>query len=242
MGTLGAAPDLSRTLADWINWLSGGGSASADLAQQSARLAALLSDKEVLLVLDSVTESRHAELLLQAAGPKCVTLLTTRDRRTAEECGANPSDIIRIGTMTPSQALSVLGASLTQDDGQEDTALTLADFVGYLPLSLRILRGQHSDGASWTELLKDLREHADQLFEVEDLDVEDLERHARLNLIASIYLSVKKFSSREQCWFCLAWRLARRLQDQCAPTTHPLGCGGIRRGSLSETIGSNGTS
>ncbi len=102
-----------------------------------ARLAELLADRDIMLVIDDVWNGAHLKPFLQG-GTRCARLITTRDE------GALPRVVerIQVDAMQPDQAVQLLSAWLLpiSDSLKETTALRrLARRLGEWPLLLTLV-------------------------------------------------------------------------------------------------------
>jgi len=149
--TLGQTPQLLPLLDEWIKVL-GDDFSPASPEAASSHLRSLLRGKRVLLVIDDVWDSAHADFFRVGSGNSSI-LITTREAVIPE---ANRYDL---DVMAPAQSLKLLKQAIRRDftEKEEDIALKLSKALGYLPLALELAAAQIVDGASWRELLSDLQ-------------------------------------------------------------------------------------
>ncbi|MCP4542518.1 MAG: apoptotic protease-activating factor 1 like protein [Chloroflexi bacterium] len=203
--TLGQEPDILSLLSEWIQALGDHKYKPTIIEGASAHLRTLLSNKAALLVIDDAWDAEHV-FSFCVGGPRCRTLVTTREGVIARAVGATLYDL---DVMSPNQALALLAARLGRDlaDGTErDTALALADAVGYLPLALELAAAQVADGVLWAELLEDLRQEIARLESLDDLaadQVRDEGLRKRFSLHASFQLSLRRLPDEQRARF--AW-------------------------------------
>src|SRR6266568_7999001 len=121
-----------------------------------ARLAELLADRDIMLVIDDVWNGAHLKPFLQG-GTRCARLITTRDE------GALPRVVerIQVDAMQPDQAVQLLSAGLllVPNSLKETTALRqLATRLGEWPLLLTlvnsVLRERVNRGQPLAEALR----------------------------------------------------------------------------------------
>ncbi|MEM9007884.1 MAG: NB-ARC domain-containing protein, partial [Cyanobacteria bacterium P01_F01_bin.86] len=149
--TLGQKPDLLPMLGDWIQELdkSRESFSANTLEAASQYLGNLLIERQMLLVVDDVWNSAHAEWF-RVGGPSCRVLVTTREALIA---GA---ERYSLDLMTPQEALDLvkgeLGGKWTAD--MEEPALDFAQVLGYLPLAIRLMAVQVARGRRWETLKK----------------------------------------------------------------------------------------
>ncbi len=158
-----------------------------DIETRADRLRTVLRDKRCLMVIDDVWDRAHLSPL-RVGGPKCATLVTTRDRKIARKL-----EVIQdIGVMEPDQAVALL-EKWVGGVVNEDKALVseLARRLGYLPLALTLAGAQVMDGETWSDLLAVFQD--EQGVEVALLDLEDPEARDE-SLALCFCLSVDRLS------------------------------------------------
>jgi hypothetical protein len=160
--SLGQQPKLDSKLATW------GVALGVDdiercrtVEEMSARLAALLRDKRMLLIVDDVWEAEHISPFM-VGGYGCATLITTRDTKIAATVAPTPDHIYRLAVLSNEKALKLLKelapSVVAQNRAQ---CLDLVQELEGLPLALqvagRLLNIETIRGFSVTDLLIELR-------------------------------------------------------------------------------------
>ncbi len=148
-----------------------------------ARLAELLADRAVLLVLDDVWETRHAEAF-DALGGRCRMVMTTRDASLITALGGTEHQV-HLLTETEARHLLAEWSEQPEDDLPEE-ALQLLEECGGLPLAIALAGALVREGDPWTDLLEALQEA-----ELEFLD------HPHGNMLRSIKVSVDRLTADE---------------------------------------------
>lgn len=191
--TLGQEPELLELLSQWIQALGDSSFRTTSIEAASSQLRLLLQDKKILLILDDVWESDHAELF-RVGGVGCRVLMATREAVIRE------AESFDIDVMTSTQSISLLQNALnrTFDESERVRSLALAEVVGYLPLALKLVAANINNGISWEELLSDI---STEVLRLERLDepVKSLTgsgsiKRRNFSLIASLNLSLKRLS------------------------------------------------
>ena len=142
--TLGEQPgDAAARLEDLIVTLTGAASQLTSTESRKQRLAELLADRSVLIVIDDVWNAAHLQPFL-VGGDRCARLITTRDSQTLP-----PHTVeVRVDAMHADEAVALLGAGIAGADRQ--SLATLAAHLGDWPLLLtlvnRILRDRIDHG------------------------------------------------------------------------------------------------
>jgi WD40 repeat protein len=171
--TLGQRAEPARHQRDWIGALGGDVPAASSLEAGKVELHRLLEWREMLLILDDVWDATDAQWL-QAGGPRCAVLITTRYAAQAEEATRVPLELMR---RQESRAL-LQGASKGKltDDALADT---IAGRLGHLPLALNVVGVLLAKGLPWSDI-------------AEALDEGDLEfiDHGQSSVLAAIAASV----------------------------------------------------
>jgi hypothetical protein len=191
--TLGQEPDVLTTLRGWVRELGDYDFPALGIEAATQRLAALLRDKVALLVVDDTWRSEHVRPFVEAAGPRCRVLVTSRDAAVWAQLGAGVCDL---GVMSPRESRDLLAKAAGPQPHRFDDQLAadLAREVGYLPLALDLAGRQLGDGVPWAELLGDLRAETARL---EALTLPDEE----LSLVASFNLSLRRLSDEKRGQF-----------------------------------------
>lgn len=162
---LGPSPPI---LAELIAWGRALGDPdlllSRDVAEASHRLAGLLRERRMLLIVDDVWDAGHLTPFVVGGG-RCATLVTTRITQVADQVAPTPDDIYRLDVLTEDESLKLLDmlAPKVVASHQAECRQLVRELEG-LPLALqvagRILRLEHDRGWSVAELLSELRESA----------------------------------------------------------------------------------
>src|SRR6266568_3253400 len=134
--TLGEKPaNLVGKVEDLIYLLSHERPGFTDSHAAGARLAELLADRDILLVVDDVWDSTHVKPFLQG-GTRCARLVTTRNE---EVLPANTQSLV-VDAMQPGEAVQLLSSGLKPD------TLTTTDLQALRALVARL--------GEWALLLK----------------------------------------------------------------------------------------
>jgi len=170
--TLGQEPDLLGMLSGWIQALGDYGYQPSTVEAASNHLRSFLWDRACLLVVDDAWDPQHVQPFL-VGGPRCHTLVTTRDAIVAKVAGAA---LYELGVMTLNQALDLLSNHLRRGlEGRgKEKAAELAREVGHLPLALELAATQIAEGVSWDELLAALRDERDRFEALQALAPEEV--------------------------------------------------------------------
>jgi len=163
--SLGQAPDLRKVLSSWARSLGVVGiPPEADEAEVGHRLAALLRDQRVLVIIDDAWTVEDVQTLM-VGGASCATLVTTRITEVADAIASVEDDLHVLEVLTESAAVALLEAlARTAVSGQRPAARELANDLERLPLALQVagclLREEARNGLGVTNLLIDLRDAA----------------------------------------------------------------------------------
>ncbi|MEU4221584.1 NB-ARC domain-containing protein [Actinoplanes sp. NPDC026623] len=159
------ATDRSRVRTELVNWSRVLGEpeppAEEPAAQISARLAAAIAERRMLLVIDDVWEPERARLLL-IGGRRCATLVTTREPAVADLLAPTAGDIYSLEVLGRDDAILLVArfapgvvAARPAEIGE------LVDALEGLPLALcvagRMLQAEARYGWGVDDLLRDLR-------------------------------------------------------------------------------------
>ncbi|MBP1468715.1 hypothetical protein EYB53_023575, partial [Candidatus Chloroploca sp. M-50] len=151
LGEKSSASTLTGTIEDLIIALTGGarqGFTGVDAA--AARLAELLGDKAILLVVDDVWDAAHLKPFLLGA-PRCPRLITTRNRDTIPPAARQ----VDIDAMRREEALALISGGLAPDNGQVEQLQALASHVGQWPLLLTLVNGALREQCTYGTSLAD---------------------------------------------------------------------------------------
>lgn len=134
--TIGEYPSLAQVLADQIELLSGKRPAFADISVAIAQFRDLLTNRNMLIVLDDVWQESYIGPFLEG-GDSCVRLITTRRQDLLPLY--DPVRIV-VDRMTETEAFELLvGWTRTTDSLREDF-VKFVDYVGRWPLLLELSR------------------------------------------------------------------------------------------------------
>lgn len=161
--SLGQQPNLLSELLAWGRALGMGEIEELHTAEElSKRVAAVLRDRHMLLIVDDVWELGHARLF-NIGGHNCATLVTTRLNDLAQALVSSPADIYRLPILTDDRAVELLRVLAPQavEQNREETGALVRDLEG-LPLALqvagRLLHAEMSMGWGVANLLAELRD------------------------------------------------------------------------------------
>lgn len=163
--SLGPEPNLFSELATWGRALGSDELLRARTVEEaSARLAALLRQKRLLLIVDDVWDAGHARPFL-VGGRGCATLITTRQMDVAQALAPTPDHVYRLPALTDEKALELLRAlARAVVDQHPDDSLALVRELEGLPLAIQVaghlLNAEAAYGFGVKDLLQDLRQGA----------------------------------------------------------------------------------
>ena len=166
--------DTRRTFGDGIIWLEFGrhahplrnivrvATALADEPQNYSDhknvgkfLTKLLAEKNCLIILDDIWDLQQAEPFLNALGPRCRLLITTRDAGLVNALGAQEQ---RLDVLNDRAALELLASWSEQPLNTLPTeASAVAHECDNLPFGLAVCGAMVRDGVPWSDLLHALR-------------------------------------------------------------------------------------
>ena len=127
-----------------------------DIKTARDKLPGMLADKVCLIVLDDIWNVAHAEHFINALGPRCRLLITTRDGGIASAIEANEH---RLGVLTDAAALRFLATWCGKEvDSLPHEAVAVATECGTLPFALALCGAMARDGTSWPDMLDALKE------------------------------------------------------------------------------------
>ncbi|MCK5015146.1 MAG: TIR domain-containing protein, partial [Candidatus Omnitrophica bacterium] len=127
-----------------------------DLKTARDKLPGVLADKNCLIVLDDIWNVAHAEPFINAIGPRCRLLITTRDGGIASVLEANEH---RLGVLSDAAALRFLANWCDKEVGSmPHEAVSVAKECGNLPFALALCGAMERDGTSWPDMLDALKE------------------------------------------------------------------------------------
>jgi len=168
--SLGTAPDIFHELSVWGRYLGIDNLTQFNSIQEiSTRLAALLHGKRILLILDDVWESKHATPF-NVGGLRCAMLITTREKRVAQDLTSTANDIHKLEVLTEEKGLELLQKLMPTVILQyPQSSLELVRELEGLPLALqvagRMLNIEITRGFGIDDLLTDIKTGAKLLEE-----------------------------------------------------------------------------
>jgi DNA-binding XRE family transcriptional regulator/tetratricopeptide (TPR) repeat protein len=133
----------------------------AALPERVALFRTLTTRMSLLVVLDNAADEAQVRPLL-AAGPRCLTLVTSRRPLSGLEC----VERIGLAVLTAEAARDLLGRIVGERVGADPgSAGQLAELCGYLPLALRIAGNRLATRPLWTvrHLVDQLRDQRQRL-------------------------------------------------------------------------------
>lgn len=207
--TFGQQPDLVRNLALVGQAFDDDPQHYLDLPRGKARLAEVLADKVCLFVLDDIWDMTHAEAFVNALGPRCRLLITTRDGGLATGLGAQEH---RLDVLSDDAALKLLADWSEQTvDSLPPEARAVADECGNLPFALALCGAMARDGTPWADLLDALRQ-ADLAF----IEVQ-FPNYPYPNVLKSLKVSVDALARIDPAWEKHYLELAVFPADEAVP-------------------------
>jgi DNA-binding SARP family transcriptional activator len=161
--SLGKTPNLFSELMNWAQALGITDVHKLDtLEALSQRLAAVLRDKHVLIIVDDVWEASHA-VPFDVGGYGCARVITTRMNDVAQKLADKPENIYKIPILTEAKAVELLHTLAPQVVEQNEVeSFELIQALEGLPLAIqvagRLLNAEMSLGWGVNDLLRELRE------------------------------------------------------------------------------------
>lgn len=161
--SLGQKPDLLSELGRWGQELGASDFLNIlTITQASERLAGLLRDKRILLIVDDVWSSADAIPFL-VGGRGCAILFTTRETSIAQALAPTPQAIYVLPVLTDQKSLELLQTLAPTAVAEYPTqCLELVHALEGLPLALqvagRLLNAESNYGFSVVDLLTELRD------------------------------------------------------------------------------------
>jgi len=127
-----------------------------DLKIARDKLPEVLADKVCLIVLDDIWNVDHAQPFINAIGPRCRLLITTRDGGIVSAIEANEH---RLGVLNDAAALLFFANWCDKETGSlPHEAVSVAKECGNLPFALALCGAMARDGTSWPDMLDALKE------------------------------------------------------------------------------------
>ena len=193
---LGAHPNLLGVLAGWARALGAEALLQADDLEQARNLlASLLQDKRILLIVDDIWQTEHAQPFF-VSGKKGAILLTTRINDVARKL-ASPSQIYALAGLSDTESLRLLTKitpAVVAD--YPDETLELVRALEGLPLAIqvagRLLESERSLGFSVVDLLEELKSETHILEAEAPPDRADLINETTPTVAALLYKSIEK--------------------------------------------------
>ncbi len=219
--TFARSTSTRRSFGDGVFWLTAGDSVPLaitaelgrllgdpaqhhlELTTSKSRLAEVLEERSALVVLDNAWRVEQIEPLIDAMGPSCRLLITSRLGELATATGAHA---IELGILSPEAALQHLADwTGVGPDALPAAAKDVAKECGYLPFALALNGAMHQMGVAWPDLLDALRnaeiDYAEQRFKgypyptvlksiqvsMDALDAADADAGARLRELAAFH-------------------------------------------------------
>lgn len=204
---LGENPNVFSELAAWGRALGVDDIGRLPTLEEAMnRLAAILRDKQMLLVIDDVWETEHG-LPFKIAGEKCATIFTTRFKDVGSALADVPDEqVYLLPVLTDEKALELL-QTLTPKTAEEhpDESLVLVKDLEGLPLAIqvagRLLNEEHGMGWGVTELIVELREGAKLLAATAPADRADIVNQTTPTVAALLKKSTDTLSEETQLHF-----------------------------------------
>jgi hypothetical protein len=180
---LGPDADPLPGLGSWLTALGVDPRDMPTMEERSGRLAALLRNRRMLLIIDDVWDAAQGQPFC-AGGLGCRTLITTRYPEVARDLGLSEQSIYRLEVLDDKAAVELL-RSLAPDAVAKDPegTLRLARELEGLPLALRVAGGllaaEVAMGWGIGDLLRELAEGTRILKERAPADLADLASQTR---------------------------------------------------------------
>jgi hypothetical protein len=166
--SLGPVPSIEQELHAWARALC---AVEADRAETpvelSLRLAGILRNRRMLLVVDDVWDPSHAVLFL-IAGRACAMLVTTRLASVSDALAPTPEDSYRLDVLGEDESMDLLTALAPSVVAKHQQACReLVKALEGLPLAIqvagRLLRAEERHGWGAGDLLAELRDDASKV-------------------------------------------------------------------------------
>lgn len=206
--SLGEAPDLLSEISRWASALGiHDHTTSRKLEDISTQVAALIHDKQMLLVIDDVWHAEHVKLF-RVGGQHCVTVMTSRLFDVALALAPTAADVYRLPVLSEAASLELL-TNLTPQTVVEypDEARQLVNDLEGLPLAIhvagRLLHIESSMGWGIKDLLAELRDGARLLAAQPPSDVLLVGRDASPTVAALLKRSTDRLTPEMRLQFAL---------------------------------------
>jgi hypothetical protein len=174
-----------------------------------SRLAALLRNKRMLLIIDDVWKAVDA-VPFRVGGIGCSTLVTTRLDGVASELAPTADNVYRLKVLKDEEALTLLRklAPGVVDQYPGECLVLVQDLEG-LPLAIqvagRMLNADANAGFGVVELIAELREGKKLLAGIAPADRSDLVTETTPTIAALLYKSVERLDPKtKDCYTYLA--------------------------------------
>lgn len=206
--SLGETPDLLTELSGWASAMGlHNSSQTHKLDDLSAQVAALVRDKQLLLIVDDVWQVDHVRPF-RIGGPDCVTLMTSRLFDVALSLAPTAADVYRLPVLSEQASLELLG-KLTPETVKSypDEARQLVNDLEGLPLAIhvagRLLHTESAMGWGIKDLLDELRVGAELLAAQPPSDVLIVGRDASPTVTALLNRSTGRLTPEMRLRFAL---------------------------------------
>jgi hypothetical protein len=159
---LGPEPDVLFGLGDWLMALGDDPRPHTSVEGRGNRLAAMLHNKQMLLIVDDVWDAAHTRPFC-VGGNKCRTLITTRHPEVARDLGLPDQAIYLLEILTDEEALELLRrlapkAVALDPDGTQRLVHELQGLPLALQVAGRLLAAEAAMGWGIGDLLEELAE------------------------------------------------------------------------------------
>ena len=180
-----------------------------ELASAKNRLPRILADKVCLIVMDDVWKVENVEPMVNALGPRCRLLITTRDAGLVSSLGAQE---LSLDVLNDESACKLLAGWVDLEvNDLPSEAHHVAHECGNLPLALSLCGALGRDGISWLDLREALKE-ADLTY-IE----KTLPNYPYINVFKAIQVSTDFLEHENLAWACHYRELAVFPADEAVP-------------------------
>lgn len=205
--SIGEKPRLLSALATWGRALGAEDLLKTPtLKEATVQLAALLRDKRMLLIVDDVWETEHAEPFRQARGSQSALLFTTREPSVARALAPTPDAIYNLPVLTQENAFKLLSALAPGVAARyPKESRDLVRDLERLPLALQVaghmLNAESSNGWSVETLLSELRSGTKLLEQKAPADRMDLEKQTIPTVAVLLMKSTERLDEKTRDCF-----------------------------------------
>lgn len=202
--SIGEKPSLLSALAGWGRALGTEDLLKAPtLKEATAQLAALLRNRCMLLIVDDVWETQHAEPFRQARSSNSALIFTTRIPSVADALAPTPDAVYNLPVLTEENALKLLLALAPSVVGKYPKEVRdLVSDLECLPLALQVaghlLNTEARKGWSVISLLDELRNGAKLLELKAPADRIDLEKQTIPTVAILLQKSTERLDEKTQ--------------------------------------------